>query len=333
MKLARLLLLGIVVALTGCDNVTWGGIDVELQTSEERLARASGRPNTSFEADTQTETPPPVDLGPLMLLGRPRDGQLELSLVGQLSEGSLRAIPDDTPTRVALAERLSAGRRLTLYSEGTRAGTLVVSSSRSSTVYCGQRPSVTGRAELTETATQAAQFIAIEGEIVTSQDEGFESPTHNYDQRVASLAMMRDVVPRVGATWPGSILDIRRDVQIFQDSGEEAPTIVATFVYEDGLTTGPAPVRAYSVFLLGEDRGTGYESRFVAYRRVGDDGKGAPRFFDHLDWDGDGVSEVILEVLGESSVWVSGLDRGQNGWTETYHDACGLPSANALNGP
>ena len=147
------------------------------------------------------------------------------------------------------------------------------------------------------------------------------------------IHVMREAIPVVEAAWPPSILDIRRDIQIFRDSPGAPATVVATFAYEDGLTTGAAPAQAYSVFLLGEDRGTGYESGFVTYRRVSDQGKGVPRFFDHLDWDRDGSSEVVLEVLGESNIWVSGLDRGPDGWTEVYHDPCGLPSPNALHTP
>jgi hypothetical protein len=333
MKLPRLLLLGIVVTLPGCDNVTWGGIDARLQTSGERLAAESGAGTPEPGIVTVTEAPPVVDIGPLFLIGRPKNGQVELTLVGQLREGKLQAAPDDPDARVHLAERLSVGNRFTLFSEGSRVGTFFAESGRVSTDYCGQRPSLRGVAELVPAAAQARQFIAIEGDALPARHSGFQSPRHDYDQRVASLAMIRDAIPKLGATWPPSLLEIRRDIQVFQDSGEDTPTIAATFVYEDGLTTGSAPSQAYSVFLLGEDRGTGYSSSFVTYRRVGDDGKGAPRFFDHLDWDGDGESEVVLEVMGESDTWVSGLDRGQDGWTEVYHDPCGLPSPNAHNTP
>jgi hypothetical protein len=333
MKLPRLLLLGIVVTLPGCDNVTWGGIDVKLQTSAERLAADPGRSVSETEVAALPEPPEPVDLGPLLLIGRPRNGQVELSLVGQLRDGSLQGITEDPQTRAALADRLSAGHRFTLYSEGSRVGTLFSSAGGASNAYCGVRPTVKGVAEMIPSAAQARQFIAIEGDPLTSPRTDFQSPRHNYDQRVASLTMMRNEIPVLGANWPASILEIRRDIQIFQDAEQETPTIAATFVYEDELQTGSAPSDAYSVFLLGEDRGAGYQASFVTYRQVGEDGKGSPRFFDHLDWDGDGVSEVILEVVGESNNWVSGLDRGENGWTEVYHDACGLPSPTAPRAP
>lgn len=333
MKLPKLLLFGIVVALPGCDNVTWGGIEVELQTSAQRLTENLGRPAAEVEVSAATEAPELPQIGPLLLIGRPRNGQVDLSLVGQLVGGKLRVTPDDPGTREVLAERLSTGRRFTLYSEGVRVGTLFSQSSRISPQYCGQRPSIRGIAELIPTAARARQFIAVEEEALAVPYAEFRNPTHGYDQRVASLNMMRGAIPALQATWPTSLLEIRRDIQVFQNPGDEAPTIAATFVYADDLRTGRAPSNAYSVFLLGEDHGTGYASSFITYRKMNDDGKGSPRFFDHLDWDGDGVSEVLLEVLGESTVWISGLDRTGDGWREVYHDGCGLPSQRSATAP
>ena len=43
------------------------------------------------------------------------------------------------------------------------------------------------------------------------------------------------------------------------------------------------------------------------YRVHSRDGKGAARYFDHLDIDGDGSDEVVLEVMGERSMWLSTL--------------------------
>ena len=55
-------------------------------------------------------------------------------------------------------------------------------------------------------------------------------------------------------------------------------------------------------------------------------GKGAARYFDHLDIDGDGSDEVVLEVMGERSMWLSTLSRRGGVWVEEYRDPCGLAS-------
>jgi len=44
-----------------------------------------------------------------------------------------------------------------------------------------------------------------------------------------------------------------------------------------------------------------------------------------MDIDGDGSDEIVLEVLGEESVWLSILRRQGGSWVEGYRDPCGLP--------
>jgi len=325
MRARGLIFLGIVVALTGCDNVTWGGVSFQMETSADRLARMEGTIPAQTPEEPQAQAAPDPELGPLVLIGRPSGGDVVLSLVGQLVDGAIAATPTDEMGRRIVAERLSAGGRFTLFSEGTRVGTAVVEASRLSDRYCSARPEIVTTAELVPQAIDAQQFIAIEGEALDSEYTGYTDPQHNYDQRVASLAMMRELVPQVGAVWPESTLDIRRDVQVFRRPDADEPTIAATFVYQDDLSLGAAPADAYSVFIVGDMGPNGYRPSFATYRRYGEDGKAAARFFDHLDWDGDGVSELVLEVFGENGLWTSILDRTDSGWTEVHHDACGLP--------
>ena len=62
------------------------------------------------------------------------------------------------------------------------------------------------------------------------------------------------------------------------------------------------------------------------YRAVDTDGKGAPRYFDHLDWNGDGTEEILLDVLGSNRRWFAGLGRTDGSWIRTFQDACGSGS-------
>ena len=79
--------------------------------------------------------------------------------------------------------------------------------------------------------------------------------------------------------------------------------------------------------------GSGYQTTYVDYRVWSQDGKGAARYFDRLDVDGDGTPELILEVVGDSSVWIATLKREDVGWTESYRDSCGLPAPVATRMP
>jgi len=130
-----------------------------------------------------------------------------------------------------------------------------------------------------------------------------------------------------------SVLGIRQDVQMFRASPGGAPTVVATFVYVDNFDVGPAPLGAYSVFLASDDDGTGYRGTYSGYRLFSRDGKGTPRYFDHLDVDGDGIDEMVVEVMGEESTWLATLNRQDGVWVEEYHDPCGLPARSSGSAP
>ena len=55
---------------------------------------------------------------------------------------------------------------------------------------------------------------------------------------------------------------------------------------------------------------------------IRDSGKGAPRFFQQFDWDGDGRSEVLLEVMGASSRWAAVLEDADGTWSAVYEAGC-----------
>ena len=192
--------------------------------------------------------------------------------------------------------------------------------------YCSARPQIRGPIELTPAAATVQRFLALPRREGSAFEYGAYSPVvPTRDLRVTSLTTMQQVIPAVGALWPVSVLGIRQDVQMFRARSGGAPTVVATFVYADDLGVGPAALGAYSVFLASDDDGTGYRGTYVDYRLFSRDGKGAARYFDHLDVDGDGSDEVVLEVMGENSMWLSTLGRQGESWVEEYRDPCGLP--------
>ena len=75
--------------------------------------------------------------------------------------------------------------------------------------------------------------------------------------------------------------------------------------------------------VLGEPRGPDFNLAYSWYRPVASSGKGAPRFFSRLDWDGDGDEEILLEILGEDRRWFAALNRISDGWVLTYEAPCG----------
>ena len=311
----------ILTAATGCDNVAWGGLDIELRpppTSSE---------SNSPEALAPLDTLPVETHGPLLLAGLRSGSRATLVVVGELDGDTLAPFPD--PSSLQEAEALTtltrAGSRWTLFSEGVRVGTLIVDTATVEQDFCPSKLSVSGMVELVPTANGLERLLALpESTNRTLAYEPYREINHVYDQRVATLSMASAAIPRVGAAFPpNGLLAARQDVQAFEMAGSPGTTIAATFMYEDELAIAPPGQDAYSLFLLGTQDGELYQEAFIWYRPVEDAGKGAPRYFNHLDWDNDGQAEILLDVFGSESRWFAALAKRNGEWIRTYQDACG----------
>ena len=326
--LQRLLLLGIVIVATGCDNVEWGGIDVSLRSPSESLVPDPPPDEMEVVEDTVSDESP---LGPVLYLGY-RDGeQATLVPVAEIQPEGLfpiQGIGSVEASRSFAAEHLTPGREFTLFSDGAQVGSFSAEVFSVDERYCRVRPQIRGSIELTSAAATVQKFLAVTVREGSELGYGTYSPVvQTTDLRNTSLRMALRVLREVGVFLPGDVIDIRRDIQMFRAQPGATPTVVATFVYSDDLVVGPAPRGAYSIFLTADDDdGAGYRRTHVDYRVHSRDGKGAARYFDHLDIDGDGSEEVVLEVMGEGSMWLSTLTRQGGAWVEQYRDPCGLAS-------
>ena len=147
-----------------------------------------------------------------------------------------------------------------------------------------------------------------------------------YDQRVATLAIAGDAIPRYGARWPDAgTLDARDHIQAFQLRNTPGQSVAATFVVNDQLAVGPPSAGAYALFVVAQERGAEYAEAYAWFRDAGAEGKGIPRYFDHLDWNNDGTDEMLLDVLGANQRWFATLSYRDGAWLRTFQDACGSP--------
>ena len=325
--LQRLPLLGIVIVATGCDNVEWGGVEVGLRSPSDSLVSDSSPERAEVVEGTVPDSPP---IGPVLYLGHRAGGEATLVAVAEIRPDGLFPLEGSgsvEASRSFAVEHLSPGLEFTLFSDGARVGRLTAERFSVDQRYCRVRPQIRGPIELTPSAATVQTFLALPTREGSTFAYGAYSPVvPTRDLRVTSLTTMQQVITSVGALWPVSVLGIRQDVQMFRARPGGAPTVVATFVYADDLGVGPATRGAYSVFLVSDDDdGTGYRGTYADYRLFSRDGKGSARYFDHLDVDGDGSDEIVLEVMGEDSMWLSTLGRQGESWVEEYHDPCGLP--------
>ena len=317
----------ILTAAPGCDNVTWGGSSVALRRPPSRAELAAGRPPEPVLPEVAEEPETPV---PPVLFAGSRDGaRARLVAIGELRGGELSPLPWDPATRgfgeALTRTHLAPGTELVLFSEGARVGRLTVDDAGTDASYCAPRPTVSGVLELVPSASQASRFLALPAREARGRPfDAFTPLEHNFDQRVASLDLARQALPSVGATWPPSVLAARKDIRVFRLVEGSGLSIVATFLYGDSLAISPPVPGGYSMFLMGIERDGGIEREYLWYRRVNTEGKGAPRYFDHLDWNGDGSEELLLDVFGAESRWFAGLSQRSGSWVRTFEDPCGV---------
>jgi hypothetical protein len=316
-------LLAIAVILTvgtGCDNVAWGGVEVEL------MPPPSSEPAPADEGTLVEQDTPARRIGPLLLAGLRDGSRATLALVGEIRDGSLSAFPDPQypDDRERVAELIGVGSEWILFSEGVRVGRLMADQVRTEGGFCPPRATVSGLVELLPEAAGTERLLALPAAAATARPYGEYRPlARDYDQGVASLAIAGEVIPRVGAPWPPEgVLAARADIQAFQPQGVGGQVFAATFLHRDELAAVPPGQGAYAVFVLGVPSGDGYREGYSSYRAVDTEGKGAPRYFSHLDWDGDGESEILLDVFGGSRRWFVGLTLREGEWVRSFQDAC-----------
>lgn len=312
---------------SGCDNVEWGGTELTLEPPPSGTASAVEDTAAAVEP-AEEEEKRLLPRGPVLFMGSRSGSDGSLVAVAEVAEDSLIPLPSETEapgfTAAFVQSRLAVGTEFVLFAEGTRVGTLTTTGVGPDESFCGSPPSVSGVVELVPRAAGAERFLALRAPEGKERPFGeYRAPEHTYGQRVAGLAFARDLINQRGATWPESLLDARRDMQAFVMGDPPVEGIAATFLHSDLLAVSDAPDEAWAIFLMALSDGPGYDLAHAWYRPVDERGKGAPRFFQHFDWDGDGASEVLLEVLGEDRRWAAALARRDGQWRRIYQSPCG----------
>lgn len=321
--------LAIAVILTvapACDNVAWGGIELTVESPATTPGEATELRTTPA---TDAAEPAPESIGPVLLAGVRDGAAVRLSPVGLLDGGILTSLPPTGAERDAALRALEVGSDWVLFADGAEVGRVSATASDSDPALCGLDRVLTGIPELRPEAAAAQRFLALSSEFAGDWAAATYAPlAHTYDQRVASLDLGRTALPRVGAPWPtNGMLPVRRDIQAFRIADDDRPSFAASFVVRDALDTSAAAAGAYALFLMA-DQGSGtFRETFLWYRPA-NQGKAAPRYLGHLDWDRDGQDEVLLEVFGEGLRGYLALERGANGtWTPSYRSPCPHTSA------
>ena len=322
----------ILAAVTGCDNVSWGGIDVTLRSPPARETTAS-------DANAPAEPAlPELPQGPVLFRVDRTGDRARLAPVGEIQGNTLLPLSSeiDQPgfRSYFREERMDPGREFVLFANGVRVGRFVAGDSTwVDAEACAQPAAVSGLVEVLPSAATATLFLALDAEHADSIGRAtYTSTAVEQGWRATAANVAGTVIMDAGARWPPSMAGARGDVQIVHFDADEPPLIAGSYLYQDRMAiTEPSPA-SYSFFFLAENRGTGYRFSYYWFRVADDDGKGAARYYGHLDWNGDGKVEVLLEVLGADARWHAALTRTETGFERTFEDPCGTPDEQAVRG-
>jgi hypothetical protein len=319
-------LFGIVTVASACDNVSWGGIDVRLEGPRDHVGQAAD----TVAAEPEDPSLAPLPGGPILFAGRRSGDAVELAAIAVQAGPLWQPLatsdgPEGTLERY-LTERLEAGARYTLFSNGVRVGTLTQEGAATLEDFgCMARPTISGRVEMVPSANAARTLLALPEEAAATRGfEAFRARSSTYEQRVGSLNTAQALIPAVEAPWPPSVLEIRRELQIVDlDGGEPGSFLAASFIYGDGLRTGAAEDSSWGLFFTARPLpGDLFEADYVWYRRASDGGKAWPRLYSFLDLNGDGRDELLLEVFGESDRWFQLESYRDGSWRSVFADGC-----------
>ena len=308
----------ILTALSACDNVDWGGSSVQI---------VSPPPPGGGEV----EAPPPgtvaglgMPSGPVLFhLVRTEGGTGQLVPVAEIGRDSLRTLrrpagvaPEAYEQRFREAV-IEPGAQFTLFRRGAEVGTFIVQEAAAVNT-CGV-PTATGQFNTVAAAAGEGEFLAfrkglapdVVGEYSPPQVEG---TVRRYASLIAERLVLQNGLQRP-RSWPGA----QRDLQALDAVHGGHPEMAATYLVGDNLGVGRADPEGYSVFYVADyAQRTGYTPFYTEVRDYDKTGKGAPMVVDHLNWNGQGESEILVRVFGEREAWYEALSRDGGTWRKVW---------------
>lgn len=313
---ARLAAPLILIALGGCDNVEWGGIDLAILPPPARAEAP--------QADVAGSDRLPS--GPLLYFVRRDSSRAEIIPVGEITDGRMAPIaisgdPEESGTRF-IAAFLREGAEFTLFHRGRRAGTMIVNAAEVPTGdVCRRLPRGTGTMELSGAADSAAVFLAMAR---TQAPDGRALPGAPEVERrmqVMGPILAERALRARGAQLP-NWANARRQIFPFPTSAARDLAFTSTFLVDDELQIGNDST-GYSLFVVYTPQAqSGYDTAYVAFTDYPREGKAARRVVDFLDWDNDGSPELLLEVFGTHDRWFEAVGNTGDGWNRILEDRC-----------
>ncbi len=320
----RLAAVLMVIALSGCDNVDWGGADVAIVPPPPRVGPVETRLGEAQQ----------LPRGPLLYYVTRDSLRTVARPVAEIQDGETRPLSagsDSTYGERFIAAFLREGGELTLFHRGRRAGTLVIDSATLEPSGCGLTPTGIGHAELSGRATDAREFLAMartqapQGRVLAGDSLRVE-PRMQVVGNILAERILRDRQAQL-PNWSRA----RRQLFPFPVEGSQDLGFTATFLVDDALEVGDDD-EGYSLFVVYTPQAQSYDTAYVDYTSYTASGKAAPRAVDFLDWNRDGGPEILLEVYGTRNSWFAAVGKTDDGWREIMNARCPPSTAPAPTG-
>jgi hypothetical protein len=313
----------ILIGLTGCDNVRWGGADVAIVSPPPRAAVDAG----DAPADGAAE-PERIPTGSLLYhVRRTEDGAM-MRPIAEITGDTLVPIragadPESFGNRF-IAEHMRQGSEFVLFSQGLRVGTLVIEGAEMPEGGgCPVVPHARGILELGQDLGETTELLALarlDAPQVLRRLGTTNQPTRN--MQVIAPILAERVMRARRAPLPGNWPRAMQQLQPFPYGTAGQVGFAATFLVGDELGRG-GNNEGHSTFIIGGPAQASFDTTFVDFTLYQQSGKRAPRVVDFLDWNRSGHVELLLEVYSVDQSWYEALGRGQDGrWRRIFDGRC-----------
>ncbi|HET6228426.1 MAG TPA: hypothetical protein VFE05_00025 [Longimicrobiaceae bacterium] len=308
----------ILTALSACDNVRWGGANVELVPPPP----ATGGPVVTPDAQTFADLGLPRGS---VLFHVTREGNgVRIVPVAEVSGDSLRTLRRPAGVAAAAYESrfrdavMAPGAELQLFRRGAPVGTVSVQGNGPATA-CGV-PTATGTATAVAAAADVREFLAFRKGLAPPVSTEYAPPAINGSMTTFASIIAERLVLNGGLQRPRSWPGAQRDVQAIEVQGAGSPEMAATYLVGDQLAVGPGDPEGWSVFYMASyEQRTGYTPFYSEARDYRKGGKAAPHLVDYLNWNGRGGTDVLVQVFGPDQPWYEAVSADSGGrWKKVW---------------
>lgn len=314
--LARAVAVLIVSVTAGCDNVVWGGTDIQIVPPPPPFAEV-------VETDAQAFGELGLPRGPVIFHLVQEEGQTRLIPVAEVAGDQLRAVrrPADVSEQAYEGRFretvIPVGAQFDVFRRGSRVGTFVAHSEGPINA-CGV-PTVVGNATVVAAAVGADDYLVFRQGLAPTGRGEFSPPQVTGPIRTYASIVAERLILQAGLPRPRSWSGAQAELQPVEIMAGGHPEMAATYLVGDNLQVGPGDPNGYSVFYLADyETQRGYMPVYTEVRDYRQTGKAAPRLIDYVDWDGDGNPELLLEVYGREGSWYQAIAQRGGEWQRIF---------------